>query len=369
MAHVAVDACGGAGCGVRRGVQSCEPRRRAWLGAAGSTLLTAACGTWQPAQRSTTVAARSTGVDDAVPLATLLAGDANALPAYRRAKRASGTLRLSGSSALAVLARAWGSAFSRVFADVAVDVASKSSGAAIGDMMADASTIGMTSRALTRAERERYGAARGRAPLELAVAIDALAIVVFKDNPLSQITIEQVERAFAAAPRKGEPIERWGQLGITAAPWAERRVRPVGFAAGRGAYDLMRELVLGGGEFAADVQAEPVATSVVQAVGVEPGAIGYASASLRTARTRLLPVVNAQGAPVAPDEAGAASGRYPLARNFYLHLGAGADAGQQALAREFLRFVLSREGQDLTASAGAFALPAAMVRQQLEALG
>jgi phosphate transport system substrate-binding protein len=339
-------------------------------GLLGSGALLGGCGTSAPLfGRTSTAAARPAGVDDAAPLATLLAGDANVLPAYRRARGARGALRLSGSSAMALLARAWAGAFTRVFADVNVDVVVKSSGAAIGDMSADPTTIGMTSRALNRTEREGYAARTGRAPLEIKVAIDALAIVVFKDNPLPSITIEQVERVFAAAPRTGAAIDRWGQFGIAGMPWAERRVHPVGFAPGRGAYDLMRELVLGGGDFAADVQAEPVATSVVQAVGVEPGAIGYASASLRTARTRLLPVHDRQGTPVAPDEAGAASGRYPLARNFYLHLGTGADAGQQALAREFMRFVLSREGQELAASAGAFALPAAVAREQTAALG
>ena len=356
-----------------RNAIACDARRRACVGAAGSVLcsgLLGACGSWPAPSRSTsTPTTRTAQVDDAAPVATLLAGDANTLPAYRRARAARGALRLSGSSAMALLARAWAAAFTRVFPDVTIDVIVKSSGAAIGDMATDPATIGMTSRALNRTEREGYAARTGRAPLEMKVAIDALAIVVFKDNPLPSITIEQIERVFAATPRKGEPIERWGQLGIAAAPWAERRVQPVGFAPGRGAYDLMRELVLGGAAFATDVQAEPVATSVVQAVGVEPGAIGYASASLRTARTRLVPVHDKQGTPVAPDEAGAASGRYPLARNFHLHLGTGTDAAQQALAREFLRFVLSRDGQDLTASGGAFALSAAVAREQLAALG
>ncbi len=375
MAVVAVGAIGAARCDVNEPSDPmvcdnrvCNAQRRAWLGAAGGAFVISGCSVWPTALRSVTSAVRPAGVDNPLPLATLLAGDATVLPAYRRAGAARGALRLSGSSAMALLVRAWAGAFSRVFADVTIDVVSKSSGAAIGDMAADAATIGMTSRALNRAEREGHAARTGRAPLEIKVAIDALAIVVFKDNPLASISIEQIERVFAAAPRKGDAIERWGQLGAGGV-WAERRVRPVGFASGRGAYDLMRELVLGGGDFAADVQAEPVATSVVQAVGVEPGAIGYASASLRTARTRLLPVHDRQGTPVAPDEAGAASGRYPLARHFYLHLGAGADAGQQALAREFLRFVLSREGRDLTASAGAFALSAGVAREQLLALG
>lgn len=280
---------------------------------------------------------------------------ADKLPAYRRVDNLQGTIQLSGSSAVATFARVWSAAFQRVYPNTRVGVVAKSSGAAIADMAANAATIGMTSRALTAAERESYSRQHGSPPLELRVAIDAVAIFVFKDNPLKSISMPQLERIFAATPRSGPAIERWGEVGLEG-DWRGRSVNGIGFETGRGAYEMVRELVLRGGDFRASVSAEPVSTSVVQAVGVDPGAIGYASVYYRTARTRVLPVQNASGEVVEPTESTATSGRYPLARYLYLHLGAARAGEANDLMREFLRFVLSQEGQSAAHASGGFSI-------------
>jgi phosphate transport system substrate-binding protein len=129
----------------------------------------------------------------------------------------------------------------------------------------------------------------------------------------------------------------------------------------------MRTLVLRGGSFSSDIAAEPVSTSVVQAVGVDPGAIGYASVYYRTARTKALPLQVDGGDLALPTEADASSGKYPLARYLYLYLGV-SKMGAGDAAREFLHFVLSAEGQAVTRASGAFAISAALARSQLAAL-
>ena len=287
----------------------------------------------------------------------------NRLPQYQRLGSIQGTVQLSGSSAVATFARAWGNAFQRIYPNAAINVVSKSSAAAVGDMAANPALIGMMSRAMTAAERESYVKLHGQAPLEFKVAIDAVAIFVFKDNPLQSITLPQLERMFAASPKGGPAIDRWGQIGLTG-EWAERAVNGVGFAPGRGAYEIMRDLVLRGGNFAADVAAEPVSTSVVQAVGVDPGAIGYASVYYRTTRTRVLPLQTAAGDLAHPTESDASSGKYPLSRYLYLYLGTPKGGGTDSATREFLRFVLSEEGQSIARSSGAFAISAQQARSQ-----
>lgn len=310
--------------------------------------------------------ASSAAAQIAAPITS--AGDTAKLPAYRRAESLQGEIQLSGSSAVAAFARAWGDAFRRIYRNAKVNVISKSSAAAMGDMAADPATIGMMSRAMNATERQTWSQQHGQPPLEIKVAIDAVAIYVFKDNPLQAISIEQLERIFAATPKMGEAIERWGQLGLDR-DWAQRAVHRVGFDAGRGAYELMRSLVLRNGDFNAAVSAEPVSTSVVQAVGVEPGAIGYASVYYRTARTKMLPLEAASGELAQPTEADASSGKYPLARYLYLYLGTPKGRGAGAPVREFLRFVLSEEGQSVTRASGAFAIPASLAQSQRTGLG
>lgn len=296
------------------------------------------------------------------------AQSAERLSAYQRVDKLQGAVQLSGSSAVATFARAWGAAFQQMYPGAPVTVVAKSSGAAIGDMLANPATIGMTSRPLNAAERESYARQHGQPPLEFKVAIDAVAIYVFKDNPLQSISMLQLERIFAAAPKSGAAVADWGQVGL-AGEWAQRAVNGVGFEAGRGAYEVMRELVLRGGDFRASVSAEPVSTAVVQAVGVDPGAIGYASVYFRTARTKVLAVETTSGDKVPPTEAEASSGKYPLARFLYLYLGVPKGGNADAATREFLRFVLSEEGQNATRASGAFAIAPALAQSQRAVLG
>lgn len=296
--------------------------------------------------------------------ATSAGGDK--LPAYRRSGDVQGTVQLSGSSALATVARAWAGAFQRIYPNAKVNVVSRNSGAAVVDMAANPAVLGMMSRAMTAAERDNHAKRHGRPPLEIRVAIDAVGIFVFKDNPLQSISVAQIERIFGESPKSGTAISHWHQLGLQGV-WADRAISRVGVDAGRGAYEIMRELVLRGGNFNGQTAAEPVASSVAQAVGVDPGAIGYASAFYRTTRTRLLPLQTANGELAQPTETDASSGKYPLARYLYLYV-AGRDDGTDSATREFLRFVLSEDGQNLARSAGVFAIPPALALSQRASL-
>ena len=218
--------------------------------------------------------------------------------------------------------------------------------------MEDLSAIGMMSRALHDKERDAIARKHGRPPQEVTVSIDAVGIYVFKDNPLQSLSLEEAERIFGAAPRTGKRAEKWGDVGATGA-WASRPIVTFGFESGRGAYEVFRELVLGGGAFETRVQAEPVSTSVVQAVAMEPGGIGYASVYFRTARTRMVPVRGAGGEAVAPTEEAVASGAYPLARPLFFYFNPGASEN----VRAFLSFVQSEEGRHVVKSHGG--IPAA----------
>jgi phosphate transport system substrate-binding protein len=258
------------------------------------------------------------------------------------------TLSVVGSSSTAALARALAGEFMRAHPDIEVRVVATSSSGAPAALEKDASAVGMMSRAMRDKERRAIAQRHKGSPAEVRIAMDAIGIYVFRDNPLASISLEEIERIYGAEPRSGARIASWGELGAGGA-WASRAVVPFGFEPGRGAYDVMRELVLGGGKFRAEVAAEPVSTSVVQAVAMEQGAVGYASVYFRTARTRMLPVRGAGGKAVAPTEEAIAAGEYPLARPLYFYFNAEAAAQP---AREFVRFAQSEQGRQIVKSAG-----------------
>jgi phosphate transport system substrate-binding protein len=282
-----------------------------------------------------------------------------ACPALSLAQAA---ITLSGSSSTAPYARAWAAAFEREHPTSPVRVLATSSSTAVDAMAASPSTIGMLSRPMRDAERSKAAGSGGKAPVEIKVVLDAVGIYVHKDNPLPAISIAQIKRVFSAAPG-GAHLQTWGQLGLNGR-FAKLPIRVFGFDRGRGAYEVLRELALGGAHFRSDIAVEPVSSSVVQAVGVERGGIGYASVYFRTARTRLVPVGRDGGPAVAPTEEAVMAGHYPLVRHLYLYLGAAAPPA----ARELVRFALSEQGQALVRSAGGIPIARELAAKQREAL-
>jgi phosphate transport system substrate-binding protein len=273
-----------------------------------------------------------------------------ALPEIRPAKEPVNVVRVVGSSSTAIFARAWAVQYMQGRPTTDVRVVSTSSSAAPAALAEDVSAIGMMSRALRDEERDAVARKHGRAPVGIRVAIDAVGIYVFKDNPLQSLSLEQVERIFGAAPRTGSRAETWGDVGATGG-WAARPIVAFGFDQGRGAYEVFRDLVLAGGAFLPRIHAEPVSTSVVQAVAMEQGGIGYASVYFRTARTRMLAVRGPRGEAVAPTEEAITSGDYPLARPLYFYFNPDAPAHTRA----FLSFVQSEEGRHLVKAHGGIA--------------
>lgn len=267
-------------------------------------------------------------------------------------------ITVAGSSATAPYARAWAAGFQRAQPKTQVRVLATSSSAAPAAMLENSATIGMMSRAMTEAERKRVAGRGDKPPLELKVALDAVGIYVRKDNPLPSISLAQIEQVFSATPRFGGRAENWGQLGVQGA-LVKVPIVAFGFDRGRGAYEVMRELALGGADFRNGVSPEPVSTSVVQGVGVEPGGIGYASVYFRTPRTRLLPVEG-----IAPSDETIMQGRYPLARHLYFY----ADPAAPAVARRFLQFVLSEDGRALVRGVGGIPISPQLAAQQRASL-
>lgn len=280
------------------------------------------------------------------------------LPGYDRVNKLAGTVKAAGSSTVAALLKPVTDRFAALQPEVAYDISGAGSSTALAALLESPEALGLLSRAMNARERERFASRWGRAPLELKIAVDAVAVYVFKANPVPALGLRELRRAFGRDP---DAAERWGELGATG-DWAARPLVRYGLEAGRGAHELVRELVLEGSDFAASLTVEPVSTSVVQGVATQPGGIGYASVYFRTARTRVLPILH-RGQAVEPSADNARAGHYPLARFLYVIANQPPPAAQQVL-----RYLLSRGGQEAVAAQGFYPLDAALARQGLAAL-
>lgn len=291
-------------------------------------------------------------------LATLI--DAAEEPStYQPVPGVSGRLTSVGSDTLASMVMHWGRSFTRFYPAVQVQVQGAGSSTAPPALTEATANLAAMSRAMKDSELQAFERRYGYPPTAIPVALDALAILVHKDNPLPRLDITQVDALFSATRRCGAPtaIEEWSALGLTGL-WKERPIQLYGRNSVSGTYGYFKRAALCKGDFRARVNEQPGSASVVQAVSTSLNGIGYSSFGYQTASVRAVPLARQPGGPaIAATEANAVNGNYPLARYLYVYVNKPPLAPLEPLEREFLRLILSREGQAGVRKEGYIPLP------------
>jgi phosphate transport system substrate-binding protein len=209
---------------------------------------------------------------------------------YRRVDKLEGKIRSIGSSTLSNLLNRWAEAFKLLYPTIEVDITGGGSGMAIAALLENRTELAPMSRPMTAKELADFQGKFGYPPTRITVGLDAIAVYVNKHNPLEAMTLRQLDSVFSASHKRGgESIKTWGQLGLNG-DWAEAEIAPKGPAKTHGMYALFREMVMDNGEFRYDLKSEPVSTSIVQNVGAEKSAIGFASYFYSSRRTRPLAI-------------------------------------------------------------------------------
>lgn len=246
-------------------------------------------------------------------------------------------------------------------------------------LLAGESDIAAMGRELWPDEQAAFLAIRGQAPLEIRVArggfntpqrTTAQAIFVNERNPLAGLTLPQLDAIFGRERRRGIPtgITRWGQLGLTG-EWADRAITVyVPYRVSPNAMSLQMS-VLKGGAWNSEIHEGSIA-EVAAAVAREPGAIAFGGFEEGGPGLRTVAVAARDGGEfIAGNAANAASGRYPLTRYMYIRLNRETGRPIAPQVREFLRFILSREGQEIIPTSAYFPLRADEVAVELAKLG
>ena len=290
-----------------------------------------------------------------------------ALPAYRPSQGLNAQAVTSvGSDTMNNLMSLWSEAFQAYHPGLSVQISGAGSSTAPPALTEGTALFGAMSRRMTSGELQAFEARFGYRPLAFRVAVDALAVFVHKDNPLPGLSLSALDAIFSVARRCGarQSAERWGDLGL-AGPWQTQRLQRFGRNAVSGTYGYFKASALCNGDFRSDVNEQPGSASVVQAVSRTPTGIGYSGMGFQTSGIRPLPLARREGEPfVAATAANAIAGTYPLSRYLYLYLNHPPGTAFAPLQREFLRFVLSREGQSLVLRDGYVPLPAKVAARE-----
>ncbi len=206
--------------------------------------------------------------------------------------------------------------------------------------------------------KEKYGYAPFTIPISGAAYrhygfLDALAVFVHPDNPIDRINFRELDAIFSATGhRGGEPIETWGDLGLTG-NWADKPVNAYGIAAWNGFEEFVRQRVLSTdtqrGEWGPDVTMLNMAFPIAKAVTADPYGIGYTGIAYLNSPVKVLPLsaTDANGPYIAPTYENVANASYPLSRLMYFNTNKHPDEELPPAVRELLRFIVSKEGQEI----------------------
>ena len=237
----------------------------------------------------------------------------------------SGTVVTNGSTSMESVMGALIEAFKEVQPDVQIQYTGSGSGAGITSAQDGTADIGLASRDLKDDET---------GVKQITVAKDGIAIIVNPDNPVANLSIEQIAQIFT-----GE-ITNWSELG-----GSDGQVVPIGREAGSGTRDGFESIT--GTEDACKYQNELTSTGeVIASVASNPNAIGYTSLSAVDDTVKALTVGG-----VAPSEATVLDGTYAIQRNFNFILSDSTELSEAAQA--FVDWATSTEASDLIAGAGA----------------
>ncbi len=305
---------------------------------------------------------------------TLLTGHAAAqvpvdpaLPSYKAVSGISGNLSSVGSDTLNNVMTLWSETFQRFYPNVKVQIEGKGSSTAPPALIAGTAQLGPMSRTMKGTEIDQFEKKYGYKPTPIRTAVDALALFVNKDNPVKCLTMAQVDAVFSKSRRAGykEDIKTWGQLGLTG-DWANRPISLYGRNSASGTYGFFKEHTLKNGDYKDEVKEQPGSAAVVQGVTVDRYAAGYSGIGYATSGVRAIPLAEKEGDgchEASADEAYAA--RYPLARFLFVYVNRAPGKPLEPLTREFVKLVMSREGQEVVVKDGYFPIPATIAKEEL----
>ncbi|MHB8814954.1 MAG: PstS family phosphate ABC transporter substrate-binding protein [Steroidobacteraceae bacterium] len=277
----------------------------------------------------------------------------------RHGRDFSGTVRLMCSDVLPGLVRSWMTSFAKVYPRVRFAFGPPFEGSDAAKALLEGKVdIAFVSRELKPTDVSSFRAKYGYDPTSVPVSggsyrlfgfLDAVAIIVNPSNPVKQLSLEQLDAAFSSSHLRGDRAAvTWGDLGAAGA-WAARPVHVYGIEPWNGFEEFVRQRVLNAagqrGNWRTDIHFDKVVFPIARRVAADPDGIGYTGLSFIDTPVKIVAVGSGADA-VSPTYTNVAVAKYPLSRLVYGNVNRHPGTALPPAVQEFLRFILSREGQE-----------------------
>jgi phosphate transport system substrate-binding protein len=294
------------------------------------------------------------------------------IPAYQKTSGVSGNVNSVGSDTLNNLMTLWAEGFQKQYPNVRIQIEGKGSSTAPPALISGTAQLGPMSRAMKSEEIDQFEKKFGYKPTPIRVAVDALAVYVNKDNPLEQLTMPQVDAIFSKTRKCGEKKDyaSWGQLGLNGGAWSSKPLSLYGRNSASGTYGYFKEHALCKGDYRDTVKEQPGSASVVQGVTEDMAGIGYSGIGYKTSGVKAVKLAAKSGATFygTDDVSNIYGGNYPLARFLYVYVNKAPNKPLDPLVREFVKYLQSKEGQEVVVKDGYLPLQAKIVQDELAKL-
>jgi phosphate transport system substrate-binding protein len=279
----------------------------------------------------------------------------------------SGTLRVMCSDVLPGLVRSWMASFTKIYPNVHFAFGPPFEGTDAERAMQDGRIdIAFVSRELKPTDVASFHGKYGYDPSSIPVSggsyrqygyLDAIAIIVNPDNPVKQLSLQQLDGVFSRSHlRGGRAVTTWGELGVVG-PWADRPVHVYGIKPWNGFEEFVRQRVLNSdgqrGDWRTDIHFDKLVFPLARRVAADPDGIGYTGLAFIDAPVKVIAVGSGDDG-VSPTYTDVALAKYPLSRLVYANVNRRPGTALPQVMQEFLRFILSRDGQRDVSSEGIY---------------
>ena len=253
-------------------------------------------------------------------------------------------ITVKGSDTLVILAQKWAEVYMAAKPGVKIQVTGGGTGTGFAALQNQQTDLCNASRPIRAKEIETCIKAFGKRPKEYKVALDGLSVYVNEQNPITELSVEQIALIFTGR------IRNWKELGGADAP-----IILYSRENSSGTYEFFKEHVLEGKDFAANAQTMPGTAAVLQSVAKEKHGIGYGGAAYGAGAKHLKVKKDATSAAIDPTEETVLSGQYPIWRYLYIYVNPAVDKGDVAA---YLNWIRSDDGQKVVKDIGYYPIQA-----------